>query len=370
MNIAFCLYKYFPFGGLQRDFLNIAQACIKKGHHVRVYVLSWQGEQPDTLEIIYVPQLGLSNHTRHQCYSTWVQHHLQQHPVDRVIGFNKMPGLDYYYAADVCYAEKVEQQKGFFYRLTPRCKHYIAFEKAVFSSDSPTRLLMLTQQQIADFKKHYRTQDERFIILTPGISIDRKYNRQPSNIRQTFRNIQKIDEQAVVLLQVASNYKLKGVERSIRAVAKLPVTLRQNLIFLVVGQDKPERYQALANQLGIGQNVRFYQGRNDIPEFMAAADLLIHPAHQEAAGIVLLEAITAGLPVIATDICGYSFYINKANAGYVLPSPYDQERLNSVLHNALEQPAILKQWSENARYFVDTEDLYSMPEKVATLISG
>lgn len=370
MNIAFCLYKYFPFGGLQRDFLNIAQTCVKQGHLIRVYVLSWQGHQPDNLEIIHVPKSGLSNHTQHQRYSAWVQRHLETHPVDRVVGFNKMPGLDFYYAADVCYAEKVEQQKGFLYRLTPRCKHYMAFEKAVFGPDSPTRLLMLTQQQIVDFKKHYRTKDERFTILTPGISLDRKYDRQPLNIRQTFRKAQKIDEQAVVLLQVASNYKLKGVERSIRAVANLPVALRQNLILLVVGQDKSDKYQALANQLDISQNVRFYQGRNDIPEFMAAADLLIHPAHQEAAGLVLLEAIAAGLPVIATDVCGYAFYINEANAGYVLPSPYAQESLNSALHDALEKPNALKQWSENAQHFADTEDLYSLPEKVATLISG
>lgn len=39
--------------------------------------------------------------------------HLREHPVDRVVGFNKMPGLDVYYAADVCYAEKVAQEKGF-----------------------------------------------------------------------------------------------------------------------------------------------------------------------------------------------------------------------------------------------------------------
>lgn len=370
MNIAFCLYKYFPFGGLQRDFLNIAQACVKHGHHVRVYVLSWQGYQPEQLEVILVPTSGLGNHTRHQRYSEWVQRHLQQHPVDRVVGFNKMPGLDYYYAADVCYAEKVEQKKSFLYRLTPRCKHYIAFEKAVFDPGSHTQLLMLTQKQITDFKKHYGTQDKRFFILPPGISLNRKYDQQPPGIRQEFRKAQGVDEHTTVLLQVASNFKLKGVERSIRAVAAQSEASRQNLLLLVVGQDDPKRYKSLVKQLNIEKNIRFYQGRNDIPEFMAAADLLIHPAHQEAAGIVLLEAITAGLPVIVTDICGYAFYIDKAQAGHVLTSPYSQDQLNTVLHKALEQPNILREWAENAKHFAETEDLYSLPEKAAMLISG
>ena len=47
MRIAFCLYKYFPFGGLQRDFLRIALACQARGHAVRVYTLEWRGEVPE-----------------------------------------------------------------------------------------------------------------------------------------------------------------------------------------------------------------------------------------------------------------------------------------------------------------------------------
>ncbi|MGX8940177.1 glycosyltransferase family 4 protein [Symbiopectobacterium sp. Eva_TO] len=370
MNIAFCLYKYFPFGGLQRDFLSIAQACVKHGHRVRVYVLSWQGEEPENLEIILVPTVGISNNTRHQRYSEWIQHHLQLHPVDRVVGFNKMPGLDFYYAADVCYAEKVEQEKGFFYRLTPRYKHYAAFEKAVFSPSVNTKMLMLTQRQIADFKKHYGTQDERFLILPPGIALDRKYDQQTPGVRQTFRHAQNIPENALVLLQVGSDFKRKGVERSLRVVASLPEALRETVVFLVVGQDKPDRYQALAGQLGIDKQVRFFAGRSDVPDFMAAADLLLHPAHQEAAGIVLLEAITAGLPVIVTEVCGYAFHIDKAQAGQIIASPFSQEALNAALHRALGQTETLHRWSENARHYADTEDLYSLPEKAAQLIAG
>ena len=43
----------------------------------------------------------------------WVQNYLTQHPVDRVVGFNKMPGPDVYYAADVCYARRLPAKKAF-----------------------------------------------------------------------------------------------------------------------------------------------------------------------------------------------------------------------------------------------------------------
>ncbi|MDF2779390.1 MAG: glycosyltransferase, partial [Enterobacteriaceae bacterium] len=113
MIVAFCLYKYFPFGGLQRDFMRIAQTVAGRGHQVRVYTQSWQGECPAEFELIVVPVRKRTNHGRNAEYYQWVKAHLAQHPAARVVGFNKMPDLDIYYAADVCYAEKVAQEKGF-----------------------------------------------------------------------------------------------------------------------------------------------------------------------------------------------------------------------------------------------------------------
>ncbi len=83
--------------------------------------------------------------------------------------------------------------------------------------------------------------------------------------------------------------------------------------------------------------MHFFSGRNDVSELMAAADLLLHPAYQEAAGIVLLEAITAGLPVLTTAVCGYAHYIADANCGTVIAEPFSQEQLNEVLRKALTQ---------------------------------
>ncbi len=117
--------------------------------------------------------------------------HLREHPVDRVVGFNKMPGLDVYYAADVCYAEKVAQEKGFFYRLTSRYRHYAAFERATFEQGKPTQLLMLTDKQIADFQKHYQTEAERFHILPPGfILIVNIASSQPIAVKSSVRRME------------------------------------------------------------------------------------------------------------------------------------------------------------------------------------
>ncbi|MBA8200098.1 glycosyltransferase family 4 protein [Citrobacter freundii] len=370
MIVAFCLYKYFPFGGLQRDFMRIAQTVAARGHHVRVYTQSWEGECPEVFELILVPIKSRTNHGRNAEYYSWVQAHLLQHPVERVVGFNKMPGLDIYYAADVCYAEKVAQEKSIFYRLTSRYRHYAEFERATFQQGQPTQLLMLTNKQIADFQKHYQTEAERFHILPPGIYPDRKYSQQIPNSRDIYRQKNGISKQQYLLLQVGSDFTRKGVDRSIRALASLPETLRQNTLLFVVGQDKPRKFQALADKLNVHANVRFFSGRNDVAELMAAADLLMHPAYQEAAGIVLLESIAAGLPVLTTAICGYAHYIRDANCGVVIEEPFQQDILNEVLCRALREPSLCSGWRESARYYADTQDLYSLPEKAADIITG
>jgi len=370
MIVAFCLYKYFPFGGLQRDFMRIARTVAGRGHQVRVYTQSWQGECPGEFELIVVPVRKRTNHGRNAEYYQWVTAHLAQHPVARVVGFNKMPGLDIYYAADVCYAEKVAQEKGFFYRLTSRYRHYAAFERATFEQGKKTQLLMLTDKQIADFQRHYHTEPERFHILPPGIYPDRKYSQQLPDSRRLYREKNRIGADQNFVLQVGSDFNRKGVARTIEAIAALPDALRKNTLLFVVGQDKPGPFAALAAKLGIKENVHFFAGRSDVAELMAAADLLVHPAKQEAAGIVLLEAVAAGLPVIVTEVCGYAPYIANARCGVVINEPFSQAALNKTLADALSTPSRLSEWAANARHYADTQDLYSLPEKVADMITG
>ena len=55
MQLAFVLYKYFPFGGLQRDFMRIALECQRRGHKIRVYTLIWEGDVPEGFEVLVAP---------------------------------------------------------------------------------------------------------------------------------------------------------------------------------------------------------------------------------------------------------------------------------------------------------------------------
>lgn len=368
MLIALCLFKYFPYGGLQRDFLAIGKELHNRGHQIRVYTRSWQGEKPSEFDIIEVPVRALTNHSANVKYYEWVKKHLASHPVDKVVGFNRMPGLDFYYDADVCYAEKIEQeQRGFFYRISGRCKHYLEYEKAVFEKGTKTKILLLSQVQQTYFQKHYQTESERFYLLPPGISPSRKYQNAPSGAREKICKELDISISSFLLLQIGSDFSRKGVDRSIEALASLPEDIRQKTHFIVIGQDNPNNFIKLSKKLKVDTHVHFLLGRNDVPYFIASCDILLHPARSENTGTVILEALVGGLPEIVSRECGYSQYVNIANTGYVIEKPFNQENYTIKLKQALENKK-LETWSRNARFYADNNDLYSLIEKAAKII--
>jgi UDP-glucose:(heptosyl)LPS alpha-1,3-glucosyltransferase len=71
---------------------------------------------------------------------------------------------------------------------------------------------------------------------------------------------------------------------------------------------------------------------------MLGADLLAHPARSELAGLVIMEAMTAGLPVLLTDVCGYASHVQNAGAGVMLKSPFSQAELNASMLKMLSAP--------------------------------
>ena len=370
MQLAFILYKYFPFGGLQRDFMRIALECQKRGHAIRVYSMIWEGDVPDGFEVLIAPVKALFNHRRNEKFTAWVQADLARRPVDRVVGFNKMPGLDVYYAADPCFEDKAQTLRNPLYRRWGRYKHFAEYERAVFAPESKTEILMISEVQQPLFVKHYGTPAERFHLLPPGIAQDRRAPANAGQIRAEFRREFALADDELLLVQIGSGFKTKGLDRSLKALAALPRELKKRTRLIVIGQDDPRPFLLQIKTLGLSERVEILKGRSDIPRFLLGADLLIHPAYNENTGTVLLEALVAGLPVLVTDVCGYAHFIEEADCGRVVPGPFEQQTLDRMLAEMLADPAQRAAWGRNGLAFAETADLYSMPQRAADVILG
>ncbi len=369
MKLAFCLYKFFPFGGLERDFLRISRICANRGHTIHVFTRSWEGPKPDDYTINIIPVKHWSNHGKNKEFVHKLKVLLAQDTYDAVIGFNKIPFIDIYYAADACYVDKIAHTKSPLFKLTGRYRHFAEFEKAVFGRESTTELMMISDIEKQKFIKHYHTQPERFHLLPPGINPDRKAPENATEIRHQWRDEFNIGKDDKVILMIGSDFKRKGLDRAIEGLAALPENIRKKTHLMVLGKDNPEPFYQLANKLGVRDQLTIFLGRDDVPRFLLGADIFTHPAYSENTGTVILEAMVAGLPVLISEACGYAFHVKQADAGLVTPLPFKQQQYNQQLEEMLTSTKHTT-WVKNCIKYSLTEDLYSMPEKAADLIDA
>lgn len=139
----------------------------------------------------------------------------------------------------------------------------------------------------------------------------------------------------------------KGYVYLLEAAAKLLME-KPELYFILIG-DGPlaEEHKILAHTLGIDQNVIFTGGRTDIEELLACFDLFVSSSLWEGLPTVLLEAMAAGVPIIATDIPGTNELIEN-NYNGLLVEPYNPESLKSGIINLLNSQELRQQFSLNA----------------------
>ncbi|MEX2367422.1 MAG: glycosyltransferase family 4 protein [Pseudohongiellaceae bacterium] len=367
MKLAFVLFSYFPYGGLQRDFSGIVQACQARGASITVFTMAWKGSRSIQADIHLYPGSRLTATARRRQFVEYVRQQTAADRFDAVIGFNRMPGLDFYFAADTCFAEKALRHRNWLYRLTPRCRQYLDYEEAVFSATGNTRIFMISPLQQQQYLKHYCNAARRMISLPPGISEDRKAGVDAARLRAEFRRELGLQEQHMLVLQVGSGFAVKGVDRALKAIAALDQCVREQVRYVLVGDDRAMPYRRLAHRLNIGDIVTILPGRDDIPSCLQGADLLIHPAYSESAGLVLVEAIVAGLPVLTTDTCGFAEHVERADAGLICHSPFSQDHLNRMLAHMLTGGR-LEHWHRQGLRYGQKHDLYHMQETVADIL--
>jgi glycosyltransferase involved in cell wall biosynthesis len=137
----------------------------------------------------------------------------------------------------------------------------------------------------------------------------------------SFRAREGLPPRAPVAVCVSNFFEYKGHEDLVKAAAQVVGEL-PDLTYVLIGRDAGslEAVRALAKDLGILQRFRFIGARFDVPDFLRAADLFVHPSHQEGFSNAILEAMAAGLPVVACDVGGNPEAVVDGVTGRLVPS--------------------------------------------------
>lgn len=360
MKIALVLYRWFPHGGMQRDCVAIAKRLVARGHAVTILVGAWEGAMPEGIVVKVLGHEGLSNHARNRRFAARAAARFAD--FDRVVGLDRMPGLDIYYAADRCFAIDA-RAKGPWFRLTPRYRVFAGFERAVFARDGKAHALLLHEGAKRDYQSAYGTPDARMHVLPPAIARDRVRPPDADAIRAAARaEIGLADDEFAVLL-VASRYRTKGLDRAIDAMAGLARGTRATLV--LIGADDLTSYARQAESLGVRLIAR--GAREDVARHMVASDLMFHPARADNTGTVILEAMACGLPVICSGVCGYATHVRAGEGGAVLGEPYDPGEASRALTAALDRTTLAR-WSANALAYVARTDIHGGIDRAVALI--
>ncbi len=151
---------------------------------------------------------------------------------------------------------------------------------------------------------------------------------------------------ALVLLFVGYSFRRKGLAQAVRAMA---AARDERLELWVAGGDDPAPYERLARELGVGERVRFLGHRSDVVGLMRAADVFVLPASYEPFGLVVLEALACGTPVITSRAAGVAELMTDGREGYLVDDPSDTAEIGRALGGFLEREAAWPELSAAAR---------------------
>lgn len=210
--------------------------------------------------------------------------------------------------------------------------------------------------------------ESKIHVIQPGISTERFSALDPERSRQKIRKRHGFSTDDLVLLFVGMNFEVKRLDLVLKAVADLSVRRNENhnLKLLVVGKGKKKHYMKLARDLRIVNQVVFAGVTQKVEEYYMASDILAMPSQNDSFGMVVLEAMMAGLPTIITETVGARDLIESGTHGFVLPEDPSVSDVSEKLSFLLKKENRLRM-GENAREVARHQTWESRVDQVAEL---
>lgn len=207
------------------------------------------------------------------------------------------------------------------------------------------RLITLTESERDDHLRHGVGRPEQIAVIPSGIELESF--RKLVAVRKERPSSFTCPSDAVVIGSVGWLTDIKGHRFLIEAFARVKAD-HPSLHLVIVGTGPlKDDLSALATRLGIHNSVQLLGHQKDIEICLKGIDVFVFPSLNEGMGRALIEAMAAGLPVVATQVGGIPALIDSGSNGILVP-PADVEALAAAMRTLIDQPQFAKQLGEHA----------------------
>ena len=229
---------------------------------------------------------------------------------------------------------------------SPRLLAYLWLEHRRYEWALKKRIVCASASLKAIMERTYSASSSMLEVVTPGISEVR--GRTTPVERSDARRALGLPIEATLLVFVGNDMVKKGLQTLLQAMAQLPDSVQ----LAVVGQGDHSAAMELAAK-ALGGRVHFLGAMQDVTPAYLAADALVHPTLEDAYGMVVLEAMAHGLPVVVSgpQWCGIAQDLCDGEMALLLPEPKDALHIVSAVKHLQADANLLARLSANALAF-------------------
>ena len=311
--------------------------------------------------------------------------------VDRVLAFGKQSGLQYdvihsHYWLSGWVAEKLREAWDApiiqMFHTLGLMKNRIALSPSEYESDlrieTERKVMRIADYLVAATPAEriqlmwlYGADMHKICVIPPGVDV-RHFCPVP---QAEAKRVIGIPEDNQMLAFVGRLEPLKGVDTLLKAIAIVKAQMSpsaEKLCLSIIGgdndDDDPEiqRLMDLREELGLGEFVTFHGSKSQetLQYYYSAAEAVIMPSHYESFGLVALEAMACGTPVIASEVGGLAYLVQDGVTGFHVPDR-DPEELAGKITLLLENDILRREMSIAA---VQNAQRYAWP-RIASQIT-
>ncbi len=219
-------------------------------------------------------------------------------------------------------------------------------------------IIAATQAELAQLQWLYEVKTDHVRVVPPGVDLGRFYPIPKDEAKEFIGT----PVEKRLILFVGRIEPLKGIDTLLRAFARLRdqgVLERQKVWLSVIGGDasvsesqmsqEMARLNKMRRELKLKEMVTFLGKRDQdtLPYYYSAADVVVVPSHYESFGMVALEAMACGTPVVASQVGGLAYLVQNGETGFHVPDQ-DPVALSDQLLAIIENDELLERMRVNA----------------------